>query len=78
MGFETSDTLVNLSSVIGLFALLIITANILLVVRSYAPHDHPIRAYLSDMKGSFFISGFNILIDVTFLYMVICCAISFY
>lgn len=78
MGFRTSDTIMNLSSIIFLVVLIAVVGNLLYLVKQFGPSDNPVVVYLSTFKSSIVSKGVNMFIDWSFLFVTLCCTISLY
>ena len=76
MGFTTSDTFMNLSSIIGLFLVLAAAWQMIYLYVEYGPSENLVRRYLVDCKDGAVSYGFNLFLDWSFLLLAICCAIS--
>lgn len=79
MGFETSDMIINLSSVITLRIILLTLAIISVLFLWYASSDNLMSVYLSSFKSeSGLFKRVSLFLDWFFLFIAICCTINVY
>lgn len=78
MGFTTSDTICNISSIVCLLVILATITNLAVLFKNYGPRGNPVRDYLSGIDEGVVSKGAHIFIDWSFLFLTICCVISLY